>query len=280
MDLVADIRRRRPFLFDKVRVIYDAEALFALRDIGVAALRGKPLPRAAAKGLLKAELDLAAAADCVLTVSAREARLFSAGGARSVQVLSHGMPRHPAPPSFEAREGFLFVGALTPDSPNEDSLIWLSREVLPRLNRQLGRSLSVAIVGECKSSRIAALASDQVRLVGRVDDLGPLYDAARVFIAPTRFGAGVPLKVIEAACAGIPVVATSLLVRQLGWQSGIELLEGRDAEGFATAMAGLYLDSARWQKVRDAALLRADADYSPETFTRTLRRVIGLDDPE
>lgn len=277
MDLVAEIRRRRPFLFEGVRVIYDAEALFALRDIGLAALRGTPLPRAEAKGLLKAELDLAAAADCVLTVSEREARLFKAGGAPAVQVLSHAMPRPAAPPPFEAREGFLFIGALTPGSPNEDSLVWLSEAVLPRLNAELGRALPVTIVGECKSSRIAALASDQIRLVGRVDDLGPAYDAARVFIAPTRFGAGVPLKVIEAACAGIPVVATRLLVRQLGWKTGIELLEGRDAEGFAAAMARLYHDPARWLAVREAALRRAETDHAPEAFTRTLRAVIGLE---
>lgn len=280
MDLLAGIRRRRPFLFEGLRVIYDAEALFALRDIGIAALRGTPLPRAVAKGLLKAELDLAAAADCVLTVSPREARLFAAGGARSVQVLSHAMPRPSAPPPFETRQGFLFIGALTPDSPNEDSLVWLSEAVLPRLNALLGRALPVTIVGECKSSRIAALASEQMRLVGRVEDLGPVYDAARVFIAPTRFGAGVPLKVIEAACAGIPVVATSLLVRQLGWKAGLELLEGKDAQGFAAAMASLYEDAGRWQAVRNAALERAETDHAPDAFIRTLRRAVGLVDPE
>ena len=44
--------------------------------------------------------------------------------------------------------------------------------------------------------------------LGVVDDLGPLFDGARVFIAPTRCAAG-SVKVQTAAAAGVPVVTTS-----------------------------------------------------------------------
>ncbi|MDX2104179.1 MAG: tetratricopeptide repeat protein [Alphaproteobacteria bacterium] len=277
MALVADIRRRRPFLFQGLSVIYDAEALFALRDIGAAAVRGVPLGRNAAQELVTAELELAAAADCVLAVSEREAKLFARGGARSVHVLCHAMATNPQPPAFDARTGFLFVGALTPGSPNEDGLLWLCRHVLPRLEETLGSTIPLAIVGECKSRQIAALASKQVTLVGRVDDLTPWYDRSRVFLAPTRFGAGVPLKVIEAACAGVPAVATNLLVRQLGWMPGRELLVANDADGFAAAMATLYQRRDCWERVQSAALQRAAQQYTPSQFARTLRRVVGLD---
>ncbi|MFA7429806.1 MAG: tetratricopeptide repeat protein [Rhodospirillaceae bacterium] len=274
MAFVAEIRQRRPGLFADMRVIYDAEALFALREIGEAATRGTPLPRAEAKRRLRAELDLAAEAECVLAVSDREARLFSAGGARSVHVLSHAIACNPAPPPVKGRDGFLFVGALTPGTPNEDSLVWLVEEILPRLNDRLGQAIPVTIVGECRSGRIAALASDQVRMAGRADDLRPWYDRARVFVAPTRFAAGVPLKVIEAACAGIPVVATNLLVRQLGWRSGVDILGARDATGFACAMAALHEDADLWNRIREASLRRAAQQYSLEHFGRTLREAV------
>lgn len=274
MALVAAIRQRRPGLFAGMRVVYDAEALFALREIGEAAVKGAPLPRAEAKRRLRAELDLAAEAECVLAVSDREARLFAAGGARTVHVLSHALACAPAPPPVTERDGFLFVGALTPGTPNEDSLVWLVEDILPRLNDRLGRAVPVTIVGECRSGRIAALASDQVRMAGRADALGPWYDRARVFVAPTRFAAGVPLKVIEAACAGIPAVATDLLVRQLGWRSGVDILGARDAAGFARAMAALHDDADLWTRIREASLRRAARQYSPEHFGRTLREAV------
>ena len=38
-----------------------------------------------------------------------------------------------------------------------------------------------------------------MELVGSVDELGPYYERARIFVAPTRFAAGIALKVCEVA---------------------------------------------------------------------------------
>lgn len=274
MAFIRDIRQRRPSLFAGMRIVYDAEALFALREIAEAAVKGTPLPRAEAKRRLRAELDLVADTDCVLAVSAGEARLFRTGGARTVQILSHGLPCRTESPPWEARQGFLFIGALQPDTPNEDSLLWLAGDILPRLNQRLGRALPVTIVGACKSRRIAALANDQITLAGRIDDLGPCYDSARVFLAPTRFAAGVPIKVIEAACQGVPVVATPLLLRQLGWQSGKQCLGAKQADDFAAAMADLHENAALWSAIQTAARHQAASQFSPERAAETLRRAL------
>lgn len=274
MAFIEEIRRRRPSLFAGMRVVYDAEALFALREIAEAAVKGAPLPRAEAKRRLKAELELVADADCVLAVSPGEARLFKAGGARTVHILSHGQPCRADVPPWSARQGFLFIGALQPDTPNEDSLLWLADEILPRLNDMLGRALPVTIVGECKSRRIAALANGQITLAGRVDDLAPCYDGARVFLAPTRFAAGVPIKVIEAACQAVPVVATPLLLRQLGWQSGKQILGAKSAEDFAAAMARLHEDPVLWNSIQAAARRQAASQFSPERVAETLRHAL------
>lgn len=271
MAFLDEIRQRRPALFAGMRLVYDAEALFALREITEAAVKGTPLPRAEAKQRLRAELSLVADADCVLAVSAGEARLFRAGGARNVQILSHGQPCRSQTPGWSARQGFLFIGALHPDTPNEDSLLWLAEEILPRLNQRLGRMLPVTIVGACKSRRVAALANEQITLAGRVDDLTPCYDRARVFIAPTRFAAGVPIKVIEAACQGLPVVATPLLLRQLGWQSGKQILGAKRADDFAAAMADLHENAKLWETLQAAAQQQAAHQFSPERAAKTLR---------
>ncbi|HAP98913.1 MAG TPA: glycosyl transferase, partial [Rhodospirillum rubrum] len=95
MAIVKAIGRRRPDLLKGMRLVYDAEALFALRDIAQAAITARPLPRTEARRRLRDELDLAAGADTVLAVSRREARLFSAGGAAKVHLVSHALPAHP-----------------------------------------------------------------------------------------------------------------------------------------------------------------------------------------
>lgn len=270
MAVVGALKARRPKLFENLRIVYDAEALFALRDVTKAVLSGTPMKRSEIRRRLRSEIALTKDAECVLAVSAREARLLRSGGACDVKVLSHAGDCRVTTPDWEARDGLLFVGALNPETPNEDSLVWFAEDVLPVLNDMLGEKVPVTVVGSCRSDRVAALADGQVRLVGRIDDLDPVYDRARVFIAPTRYGAGVPLKVIEATLAGVPVVSTRFLVRQLDWSNGTEILGEDDPQAFAGAIAQLYRDGNAWAEMRRSAQLRAARQYSQEAFVRAL----------
>lgn len=273
LELLQPLRKRRPELFAGMRLVYDAEALFALREIAMAGVQGKPLSSQARRARLAREMALADGATDVLVVSRRDARHFEAAGHRT-HVLSHGIARRPQAPGPGQRKGLLFVGALHPDTPNEDGLLWFIREVMPLLRRRLGTAPVLSVVGVCLSARVAALASDEVHILGPQAALEPHYDAARVFIAPVRFAGGVPAKVIEAAAAGIPVVASALLVRQLEWREGMDILGARDARAFAEAIARLWLDDAAWQRQQHAAWQQCALRYDPQIFASTLRRVL------
>jgi glycosyltransferase involved in cell wall biosynthesis len=52
----------------------------------------------------------------------------------------------------------------------------------------------------------AELEAPGVQFLGPVADLGPVYDSARVFVAPIQFAAGVPIKMLEAIGAGLPTI--------------------------------------------------------------------------
>ena len=105
-------------------------------------------------------------------------------------------------------------------------------------------------------------------MLSDVRDLAPLYDSARVVIAPTRFAAGIPLKILRAAAAAVPVVCTTLLCRQLGWRAGIEVLTADDAEAFAAACADLHENPELWQRIRRAGLDRIERDHSSVVFSK------------
>jgi hypothetical protein len=275
MVLVDALRVKRSDLFGGMRIVYDAEALFALREIGKATLRGSAIRLGKALQLLQEELVLARSADAVISVSANEADIIRTAGAAQVHLLSHAMEVRANTPDWSQRENLLFVGAIHPDTPNEDSLLWFCQEVMPILRDQHALVLSLDIVGDCTSVPVSALATEHIRLMGRINDLVPCYDQHRVFIAPTRFAAGVPAKVIEAACNGIPIVATSLLVSQLDWRAGHDILEADDPRTFAAAIAALYKDPEQWRQLRTAMLDRTRLQYSPEQFRETLRNIFA-----
>jgi hypothetical protein len=261
-------RLRAPLDFP---IIYDAEAIFADRELAGHRLRGDKIRTDEGERQRATELALAQRAQAVLAVSAQDAATFSGAGAPHTFTLGHRVDCRPTSRSFGERDGLLFVGALDEeDSPNVDSVRWFVRKVLPLLRARLGADLSVEFAGATTLPAVLELAAPGVRVLGQVDDLNELYDRARVFVAPTRFAAGIPFKVHHAAAHGLPVVATSLLAGQLGWQSGRELLAADDAATFAEACARLYSDPGLWQRLRSAALDRVAQDCSQSGFDAAL----------
>ena len=248
MKIVAAIRERRPELFDGMRLIYDAEALFAMRDQAWAGSRATAPPRRRRSTSLAVEVALARGADRVCAVSDREREQFARRGVGRCDGAAARGGAAPTSGSFAIARGFLFVGPLRNElTPNVDGCCGCSSAVLPRLRERLP-GCEIVVVGRNENEVIELVKDDGVRFAGAVDDLAPFYDAARVFVAPTRFSAGVPLKILEAAAHGLPVVATDLLRDQLGWEAGKHLLSSpvSDADAFADNCVRLASDEALW----------------------------------
>jgi O-antigen biosynthesis protein len=107
--------------------------------------------------------------------------------------------------------------------------------------------------------------------------LGAYYERARIFVAPTRFVAGIPVEAYEAAARGVPIVATVLAATQLGWVNGEELVTAPsdNPESFADQCVRLYIDEGLWSHVRQRALVGIQRDCSPTCFDQSLRKIIA-----
>ncbi len=258
------------------RIVYDAEAVFATRDIMRLKLEGRKLPPARQQAMVREEIALGQAADSVITVSPGESALFLEAGCTDVTVLGHTVALAPTVPGHAERQDLLFVGALDDDpSPNTDALLWFAAEIMPLLDGLIGSRYRVVVAGRCGAARVQALAGERIMLLGRVDDLTPWYAKSRLFVAPTRYSGGIPHKIHEAAARGLPVVATHLLGGQLGWQDGAQVLLADTATAFAAACARLYQDAQVWQAIRDGALARLAVDCDPSAFRTTLAEIVA-----
>ena len=97
-----------------------------------------------------------------------------------------------------------------------------------------------------------------------------------MFVAPTRFAGGIPFKVHEAASYGLPVVASDLLCRQVGWTHGAEIIAGGtdDAHAFAEATLALYNSAETWNTVRRGALARLARENDRAQYVDSLRDIL------
>jgi glycosyltransferase involved in cell wall biosynthesis len=261
------------------RIVLDTEAIASFRDAARAVVSGRndfDLDAAVIR-----EFSNAHSCQSIVAVNGAEAQRLRSLGIADVTVLGHLCRPQPTGRAFADRAGMLFVGAIhEADSPNYDSLLWFIREVLPIVEQSLGWETRLTVAGYLA----ADVSLDQFRdhprvtLRGTVAELERLYDSHRVFVAPTRFAAGAPYKVHEAAAFGLPVVATELLREQLGWENGTDLLAApaSDPAEFAKHIVTFYRDPSEWEKVRANALARIQAEHGRAPYAAAIQHALGV----
>ncbi len=263
-------------ILKNTKIIYDAEALYCLREFEQKRLQGEELSTIKMKESIEKELKLAQNCAQIISVSPQEKQRFITHGYHNVTILGHSLAVHPTPNTFEQRRDILFVGSVYQmESPNADSILWLCEEIFPKIQQQLGKAVKLLIAGNntvtALQQQVLNLNNPGIEMLGRVEDLTPLYNQARLFIAPTRFAAGIPHKVHEATAYGLPVVTTALIASQLGWQSGQDLLVANTTQAFTQECVKLYQDSQLWGNLRTAALQQIQVECSPALFSETVQ---------
>lgn len=272
---IADARRRP-------RLVLDTEAVASLRAAEHAVLTGDA--DFVLADALAEEFRNAGACDAYVAVTEHEVATLRALGLAPVTMIGHVRTLSLTPRPYAERNGMLFVGAMhTQDSPNYDSLCWFIDEVLPLIEAELGWETRLTVIGHTAPGvsldRFAE--HPRVTLRGTVADLRPAYDGHRVFIAPTRFAAGAPYKVHEAASYGVPVVASELIRGQLGWEDGQELLSASTADpsAFAAAVLRVWRSEALWEHLRGGAAARILAENQPDAYEGAIREALQLPPP-
>lgn len=264
-----------PDLLGDAKLIYDAEAVTAPREILRMNFLGQTMSAEDQTRLIDKELEQSKLAEKIVAVSHNEAKIFKRHGYSDTVVLGHTIASKPGSNDFMQRDGFLFVGALRDEgSPNVDSLLWFLINVFPIVEQALP-GIKLNVVGDNSAPSMATIEKNNIHFTGRLDSIEEMYNASRVFIAPTRFAAGIPHKVHEAAAMGLPSVTTTLLARQLGWQDSKELLAGDSPEAYAAQCIRLYQDERLWQGVRDAGLTAISKDCSQEAFRSNLAELFA-----
>jgi glycosyltransferase involved in cell wall biosynthesis len=265
------------------RCILDTEAIVALREAEHSRLADPPVPFDV-DAALKREFANGHFCQRLIAVNEHEAATLRMLGFDSVSVIGHMREVALTPRQWKDRSGLLFVGAIhATDSPNYDSLVWLIETVLPIVQEALGWQTHLTVAGYAGRDVSLERFGDhpRVTLLGAVADTRRLYDAHRVFVAPTRYAAGVPYKVHEAASFGVPVVASELLRRQLGWENGQELLAAdvTAPEAFAGHIISLYQSEALWSKIRVAAAERVRQENDPTRYRNLVRENLDETSP-
>lgn len=256
--------------------IFDTEALTFRRLDRLAELT-PPGPRAdeiRAEAARTRVLEIGAVqeADVVFCVSEEEVEFIAAvAPGKPAFVLPAIVESPDAGPGFEEREGLIFFGGFLagPGSPNEDSVLHLVHDVLPRFWEE-HPDVVLDIVGADVTPAVQALEGPRVNVVGYVDDPTEWLQRARLHVSPMRFGAGVKLKLLDSIGAGLPFVTTPVGAEGLPIGELRSSLVGEDPGELASLTARLYYDRSTWERSQARLLEVAALRFDRGSFQRTL----------
>lgn len=132
----------------------------------------------------------------------------------------------------------VFVGALD-FPPNTDGIVDFGRGVWPAVYACSARR-RLLVVGRRPVQAVQALAAlPGIQVVGDVPDVRPYLARAAVVVVPTRGGAGVKNKILEACAMRRPVVASPRALAGLSARPGKEVLCAHDRSTWVQHLSNL-----------------------------------------
>lgn len=153
---------------------------------------------------------------------------------------------------------------------NVSGLKWFFSEVYEPYLAQ--HQLSVIVAGSiCRHPGWPR--DKRIFLIDQVENLAPLYAAARIVILPITEGAGSPVKTYEALAHGRPIVGTSTAFRGIETGSG-EFIVRDDPEEFAEAILDLMNSPAERRQAAERSR-RGAARYDFAQYFAVMDRVFA-----
>lgn len=266
-----------PWVLDQHNVEARLSETLAALDPGPGGALYRLYARREARRRRLEELAACRAVRHVLAVSeADRRRLLGLDPSLDVTVAPNGVDLEyfaPAPTRRPTRPEAVFVGKMD-YRPNVDGVLWLCREVLPRI-RRVEPEFRLTIVGANPVGEVVALdGSDGVRVTGRVPDTRPYLRGAAVAVVPLRAGSGTRLKILEAFALGCAVVSTAIGCEGIDVEPGRHLLVADDAADFARAVTGLLRNAEDRERLGREARRLVEARYGWPTTISIVERVL------
>lgn len=218
----------------------------------------------AAKDMKAKELSFMKKSDGTIVLSAYEREILAKYKALGSKLYTIPLIREAGTsgPAFSKRKDIVFIGGYR-HPPNIDAVEWLANEIWPEMAPALP-GVNLIICGAHMPNRFKEYESDNVKILGRVEDVTTMMHGCRLSIAPLRYGAGLKGKVASSFGAATPCIGTDIAFEGMAKDDGFDdiALCANTPEDFAALAKDIYFDQDKWENASRAALKYHDDHYA------------------
>lgn len=221
--------------------------------------------------LKKQETRLAASSDEVWCVTAEDKKtLQQAVPTARIKVIPNIHPLKSRGKSFDEREGLFFIGNFN-HRPNTDAVHYFMHKVFPLIRSSLP-GVKFYVVGSHMPEEIKWYGAndEDVITLGYQREVDSLFESARVFVAPLRYGSGMKGKIGQAFSYGLPVVTTPIGSEGMGLQHEREVMIADDRETFAQMVVQVYRQRELWQRLSCNGYRHIEECFAPQIVERNI----------
>jgi hypothetical protein len=234
----------------------------------------RPIVRAEAARCSRREIGLAARAAVTVAVADRDLEALAVPPGRGFAVPVAGRETSQAR-SPAAQPTVLLSGNLG-YRPTVEAAQWFSTKIWPQLRSAFPNARWV-LAGARPARAVRSLAAlPGVEVHADVPELGPFLAQSWVAIAPMASGSGVPMKVLEAWAAGLPVVAHPWTAAGLEPSGQDAVRQAEDPDQWVKALLDLLGHAEQRETLAALGQNAWDRTYHPQVIAEKIREAVEV----
>ena len=174
---------------------------------------------------------------------------------------------------FSERNGIAFLGGYR-HRPNVDAVVYFCNEIIPLLKRRIP-DIVFRVYGSGLPEDFHQYASDNVEIIGFVENVSEVFEKTRVFVSPLRTGAGLNGKMIDCMAHGLPSVISPLTADGTGLVHRQSTFIPETAEEWAEFVADLYTNEPLWNQFSSRSIEIAETLFSSGEGLKRMSGILG-----
>jgi glycosyltransferase involved in cell wall biosynthesis len=215
------------------------------------------------------ELDVLRKFDLLLPISNNEERYFLENKLNKCYYLPFGADGKKLLPQVVQEQNSCFHIGSMDWAPNVEGLQWFLQEVWPELHAEL-KEVPLYLAGKNMPASLRSKESENLHIVGEVDDVTSFTLEKNIMIVPLLSGAGIRIKIIEAMSLGKTIISTHVGAEGIGATHKENILFADTVEDFKAAFLFCFNDIEGARQIGKKARTFALSHYQKENIYANL----------